>query len=126
MGNVKVHEEGGQRYVTVDGNLHSIDDEPGFVWQDGTKFWYRAGKLHRESGPAVVYPNGAEEWFRGGVRHRTDGPAVIYPDSGAVLPEFQGVKQFWTNGRLIREELPPRVASYRAGLEALRKQHFGS
>lgn len=33
---------------------------------DGTKYWYRNGKLHREDGPAVEYANGNKEWYRNG------------------------------------------------------------
>jgi hypothetical protein len=42
---------------------------------------YRAGKLHRENGPAIVRQAAAdwsvEEYYRDGKRHREDGPAVI-------------------------------------------------
>lgn len=122
---VLIHEEGGYRHVTVGGQLHSIDDAPACLYPDGTQWWYREGKLHRVGGPAVVYGLGIEEWWEYGRRHRLDGPAVVYPDKPEILPQYRGVKQFWRNGALEREELPPRVATYRRELAALQKRHFG-
>jgi hypothetical protein len=46
------------------------------VVENGTKFWYHNGKLHREDGPAVEYVNGDSQWYLNGKRHREDGPAV--------------------------------------------------
>ena len=36
-------------------------------YYDGTKEWYRDGKLHREDGPAVERSNGTKEWYRDGI-----------------------------------------------------------
>jgi hypothetical protein len=33
------------------------------VYEDGSKFWYLNGKLHREDGPAVEYANGDKSWY---------------------------------------------------------------
>lgn len=123
---VQILEDGGYRYTLVDGQLSSIDGEPAVVYPNGTKFWYRAGKLHREGDlPAVVYPNGVEEWWQDHQRHRDDGPAVVYPDAGEVVPELRGTKQHWRNGVALHEELPSHVAAYRHQLRLLRVQHFG-
>ena len=123
---MSVHEESGYRYVTVDRLLESIGDEPAVIYPDGSKFWYRAGKLHRDGDkPAVVYPNGVQEWWQNHQRHRDGKPAVIFPDSAAIVHEYRGVKQHWLNGKLDHEEFPPAVAAYRAQLTALRKLHFG-
>jgi hypothetical protein len=43
---------------------------------NGTKYWYRNDKLHREEGPAVEYPNGNKYWYYNGYLHRENGPAV--------------------------------------------------
>jgi len=44
--------------------------------EDGTKEWYRNGKLHREDGPAIEYNYGTKYWYRNGKLHREDGPAI--------------------------------------------------
>ena len=123
---MSVHEESGYRYVTVDRLLESVGDEPAVVYPDGSKFWYRGGKLHRDGDkPAVVYPNGVQEWWQNHQRHRDGKPAVIFPDSAAIVHEYRGIKQHWLNGKLDHEEFSPAVAAYRAQLTALRKLHFG-
>ena len=33
------------------------------VWNDGNKFWYLNGKMHREDGPALEYPDGGKRWY---------------------------------------------------------------
>jgi hypothetical protein len=33
------------------------------VYDNGNKFWYLNGKLHREDGPAVEYADGNKAWF---------------------------------------------------------------
>lgn len=34
--------------------------------EDGSKFWYRNGKLHREDGPAREYADGSKLWYQNG------------------------------------------------------------
>ena len=46
------------------------------VYDNGDKYWYLNGKLHREDGPAVEWSNGSKEWWLNGELHREDGPAV--------------------------------------------------
>jgi hypothetical protein len=62
---------------------------------DGTKFWYFNGKLHREDGPAIEDANGDKCWYINGQLHRKDGPAVEYED---------GYKAWWINGKLVTEQ----------------------
>jgi hypothetical protein len=60
----------GNKFYYVDGKLHSVNDEPGAIWPDGTKSWYKEGRWHRETGPAWIYPDGRKfyyfkgEWYR--------------------------------------------------------------
>ena len=71
--------------------LHSIQDKPAVIC-NGTKEWYRYGKLHRMLLPAVMYTNGDVEYWVDGKRHRLDGPAVIF-----------GNKQYWfKDGEFIK------------------------
>jgi len=117
--------DSGIHVVNAAGKLHSFDDAPAFVYGDGTRWWYRDGTLHRDNGPAVVWWNGVEEWYQNGERHREGAPAVTFPVSDSVVPELRGVQQFWSRGRMIREDAPPHIAAYRRDLAALRKKHFG-
>lgn len=95
----------GHEFRTVDGRLHSVDDQPCVTYTNGTLWWYHEGKLHRDGGPAVIWANGVEEWWQNDRRHRTDGPAVTYPDTDAVHdPRLRGMKQWWTEGRMTRQE----------------------
>jgi hypothetical protein len=45
-------------------------------YNNGTKAWYKEGKLHREAGPAVEYADGIKFWYCEGKCHRLDGPAI--------------------------------------------------
>jgi len=53
-------------------------------FSSGIVKYYRAGKLHREDGPAVVDPTGVFQWWVDGKLHRTDGPAIIYKDEHTI------------------------------------------
>lgn len=45
--------------------------------ENGNKVWKnKAGKLHREDGPAIERASGSKEWWIDGELHREDGPAV--------------------------------------------------
>jgi len=65
------------------------------VDDDGTKYWYLNGNLHREGGPACEYPNGTKIWYLNGNLHREDGPAIEYPS---------GHKFWYLNGTNYTEE----------------------
>jgi len=43
-----------------------MDDPILQVVEDGTKFWYLNGRLHREDGPAIIWSDGTEEWWVNG------------------------------------------------------------
>ena len=96
----------GAMFSGLDKKLHSVDDKPSVIYADGTKFWYRHGKLHRDGGPAVVYFNGIEEWWQDGKRHRADGPAAIYPNQPDIMSAKRGHKEYWAFGQFVREEGP--------------------
>ena len=65
------------------------------VEEDGTKFWFLDGDLHREDGPAIEYPDGSKHWCLNGKLHREDGPA---------FESFTGTKEWWLNGIIYSEE----------------------
>ena len=58
-------------------------------YEDGTKWWYKDGNLHRLDGPAFEGVDGSKAWFKNDGLHREDGPAVERPD---------GDKAWWLNG----------------------------
>jgi len=65
------------------------------VYENGDKFWYLNGKLHREDGPAVECANGDKFWYLNGNLHREDGPAIEYTS---------GSKFWYLNGEELTEE----------------------
>jgi len=47
--------------------LHREDDKPAIESSDGSKKWYKEGKLHREGDkPAVESSNGSNRWYKEG------------------------------------------------------------
>jgi hypothetical protein len=38
------------------------------VYEDGDRFWYLNGNLHREDGPAVEYADGDRSWYLNNVK----------------------------------------------------------
>jgi hypothetical protein len=97
---VKVDKEGTVRYYKPGTDVLHREDGPAVVCYDGTKKWFKEGKLHREDGPAVLWSYGCEEWYKEGKLHREDGPAT----------KFLGGKEFWyINDKLHREDGPAVV-----------------
>jgi hypothetical protein len=106
----------GQTYGN--GVLHSFNDIPALIWNNGTQVWYKNGKRHRDNDlpavmgngyewykngerhrdndmPAIIWPNGTQYWYKNGERHRDNGPAIIYSD---------GKKEYYKNG--IKDHCP--------------------
>ena len=79
------------------GLLHSYDDEPAIVADNGTyKVWYKQGKIHREGDlPAITRNEIYQEWYKEGELHRDN-----------YLPAIQGnsMRQWYTNGNFIKYE----------------------
>ena len=67
------------------------------VEDDGDRFWYLNGQLHREDGPALEQANGFRSWYVNGKRHREDGPAV---------ERANGSRSWYLNGKIHREDGP--------------------
>jgi hypothetical protein len=65
------------------------------VSDNGDRYWWLNGKLHREDGPAVEYPDGTRQWYLNGLRHRIDGPAV---------ESYDGTRHWYLNGEQYTEE----------------------
>ena len=86
---VKV-EDNGTRWWYLNGKLHRVDG-PAVECADGSSSWWLNGNLHRVDGPAVEWHTGSRQWFLNGKRHREDGPACEYAD-GSRCWYLGGVK----------------------------------
>ena len=81
--------------------LHSFNDEPAVILEDGESHWYAKGKLHRVNGPAVICANGNQQWYINGQLHReNDQPAIM---------NANGDRRWYVNGKLHRENDLPAV-----------------
>ena len=98
---VKVNEDG-TRFWYLNGKLHR-EDGPAVEYADGSKEWYLNDKRHCEDGPACEFANGYKVWYLNGKRHREDGPAVEYADDMD--------KQWFLNGEEVTEKEHARRTS---------------
>jgi len=94
--------ENGTKYWYKDGLLHR-EDGPAVEWADGAKFWYKEGKLHRIDGPAIEYANGSKLWYEKGKLHRIDGSAVEWND---------GIKEWWIEGKFYNQSDLEKFINY--------------
>ena len=84
------------------------------VNENGDKFWYLNGQLHREDGPAREYADGSKSWWLNDQRHRVDGPACEWSD---------GHKSWYLNGeRLTEEEFNNRTQTKELTIEQIEKE----
>jgi hypothetical protein len=72
---------------------------------EGSKYWYINGKLHREDGPAIESAYDYKEWYLNGKRHREDGPAVEHA---------YGYKEWWLNHKQISQNEYERLMRLKA------------
>ena len=86
--------ENGNKYWYLNGELHR-EDGPAVECTNGDKHWHLNGECHREDGPAIERANGIKKWFLNGKLHRTDGPAV---------ERANGSKEWYLNGEQLSEE----------------------
>jgi hypothetical protein len=62
----------------LNGLMHSFNDLPAKIDNDGDQYWYCNGKLHRDNKPAVICAGGNQYWYQHDKLHRNnDLPAVI-------------------------------------------------
>lgn len=76
--------------------LHSDNDSPAIIYQNGTKIWYKNGYIHRDNGPAIICSDGRKEWWKNGLRHRDDNLPAIEMANGR--------HEWWVNNKIIRTE----------------------
>lgn len=76
-----VHIDGTKRYYR-NGKLHRDNNLPAIESCDGSNYYYVNGKLHRDNDlPAIELPDGTKEWYQHGKRHRSNNqPAIEQPN----------------------------------------------
>jgi len=69
---------------------HSFDDEPAIIWKNGTKYWYKDNKIHRDNNlPAVIWSNGNYEYYKNGERYWFIDGEEEYYDINEVEEKFK-------------------------------------
>ena len=91
-----VIETNGTKFYYKEGKLHR-DDGPAVIYTDGSEFYYKDGKRHRDDGPAVIWADGSEFYYKDDKLHRDDGPAVIRAD---------GSEFYYKDDKLHRDDGP--------------------
>ena len=73
---------------------------------DGTKYYYKNGKYHRDGDkPAVIYSDGTKIYYKNGELHRDgDKPASI---------DRYGSKSYWKNGVIYTKEQVEKMEEMR-------------
>jgi len=75
MNREKVIKEFENRTVTgyfKTGNLirHSFNDEPAIIYDNGTKYWYKDGLIHRDNNlPACIWSDGSYSFYKNGKKY---------------------------------------------------------
>ena len=86
-----------REYRNSEGLLHRDGDLPAQELENGIKWWWKNGKVHREGGRHAVENGTYKAWLVNGKQHREGGlPAV----------ENGNYKQWWVNGQRHRENGP--------------------
>ena len=98
------------RTYTKQCTLHSFNDQPAVVYNNGSCAYYTNDSLDRKNGPASIYinENGKKhEYYKDGNRHREGGPAIIrYDLQDNILSE-----EYFINGQRHREDGPAFISN---------------
>ena len=108
----EVAEDGAKRWYDTYGRIHRDYDLPAIIHTDGTRvwrlhgdearvfgkpdrvnpdgsmFWTRYGRYHRENGPAVIRADGTQEWWVGGQQTPARLAAEIH-ETGKSISEYK-------------------------------------
>jgi antitoxin component YwqK of YwqJK toxin-antitoxin module len=113
-GNIAINQKQRKNGKTYkNGALHSFDDEPSEILENGTMRWHKNGKLHRDDDKPAVVANGIMKWFKNGRLHREG-------DNPAYVNNILRMEQYWKNGQPHRDGDRPAVIR-RPGTE----HHYG-
>lgn len=113
------------------GRLHSIDDQPAIIYDNGDRMWFKHGVKHRDNDKPAEELSSYDAWWQNGEMHRDgDKPAVdsgdekIWYKHGLVhrdhdLPAvtrttFNGsvIKEWYKNGKKHRDSNRPARIVY--------------
>lgn len=62
------------------GLFHRENDLPAILLANGTKMWYKNGKIHRKGNYAIEHLSGSKEWWLNGEPYRENNlPVIEYP-----------------------------------------------
>lgn len=61
-------DDGTIEYKNLKGQFHSIDDFPARIESDGSKYWYKNNKLHRDNSLPAVIEHGYKQYWENGER----------------------------------------------------------
>ena len=77
-----VVDNNGDCYWFKNGELYRENDKAPYISVDGTQYWIKNGLIHRDNDlPAVVGAGGTQKWYQNNELHRdNDLPAVIEDD----------------------------------------------
>ena len=121
METIKI-DRNGTKWYYKNGKLHRDGDLPAIENRDGEKHYYKNGERHRDGNlPAVELPDGTKSYYKNGELHRDgDLPAVEWSD---------GSKFYYKNGKLHRDgDLPAieypdgRKRYYKNGIKYTKEQ----
>ena len=102
QGIVKVENNVFKTFIVTDNveKRHSFANQPAVIRSDGSKYYYKEGKLHSfvvdgKIHPAIVYADGTEEYYKESKQHSfvVDGkhhPAIVYAN---------GSKEYYKEGK---------------------------
>ena len=69
----------GSKESYVNGQLHSIGDNPAIVTPlGGYRTYYKYGKLHRDEDKPAYIVNGIRRWYKDGIQHTPSNPKYDY------------------------------------------------
>jgi len=75
--------------------LHSFNNKPAILFDNGNKYWYKNDKIHRDDGPAriSIFGSSVEHYYyRNDLLHRVLKPAFIEWDNGIKSYECYYIK----------------------------------
>ena len=82
------------------------------MWEkDGSRWWYKNGKLHREDGPADIWKDGYKQWWLDGGRIWSSDLNKIDLKNKIIFskephPEYPNIQVWkWLDQNKIREQI---------------------
>lgn len=101
MEDQEVIEPDGTRKWYRNGKLHRGGDQPAIVSPVGSQYWYRNGELHRDGDQPAVVETWGRCWFKyGNLQREGDQPAIV---------SRNGTQEWYRNHKLHRDDDQPAI-----------------